>query len=399
MGRRAGALIVAMVVCLVAVPPASAQTGPVTSVIGGESASISEFPFMARISAREGVFRIGCSGTVVAPNMILTAAHCLLNESKTAYLEPATFEVLTGTSNLAIPGVVSHAERLVIDPNYKSSGALAGWHDAGLIQLSAPITAPAVKLATSQIWGAGTLGYDVGWGLTEAEGELPTEMQVGETVVQKQAYCEQEIGAEFHPLAELCSIDYPSYESSVCHGDSGGPMLIVSNHELLEIGIASFVTEEGCPTDSPQVHTRADAEAAWVAGEVAAHPPKTTTPPVPTTTTPAATAVVPKLPTLTLGSAKRDLMNILRTDRRLAVHFRGHVLYHASCRSTGTTSAQCSGSWRVSALRYQGIVQIFEEWEGATPAWNYHYWIHRTDQRCLSRSRHLGRCPHSLFHA
>ncbi|MBS1895441.1 MAG: trypsin-like serine protease [Actinobacteria bacterium] len=406
MGHRAmvsGTAILAVFSMWVAVGTASAR--PITSVIGGEPASISTFPFMARITAREGLVVYGCSGTVVSPNMILTAAHCLLNESRTAFLAPSTFEMLTGTSNLAVPGVVSRAERLVIDPNYRSSGPLAAWHDAGLIQLSAPIAAPAVKLATSPIWGPGTLGYEVGWGVTEPEGEAPTEMQVGETVVQSQAYCETEVGAQFHPLAELCSIDYPSYRSATCHGDSGGPMLMVSNHELVEIGITSFGIREGCPTDSPRVDTRADVEAAWVANEIAAHPPKFVTSP-PSTAAPTApkaaapvTPTTPALPVLTGSAAKHDLFAALSTDRHLASSFRFHHAYRAGCRALRSDFAQCNVQWLAGIFRYWGIVQISEQWEGTTPVWTYHYWIHQTNELCRSRSSRPASCGHQLLHA
>lgn len=393
-----------LVACALFSGSAGASTGGGrTSVIGGEPASIAEFPFMARITARDGDIEYLCSGTVVAPNLVLTAAHCLLNESKTALLAPSDFEVSTGTGSMAVPGTASRAERLAVDPDYQSSGVFAGWHDAGLIQLVEPVTAPAVRLATSQIWQAGTLGYAVGWGLIEG-GELPSEMQVGETVVQSPAYCEEAVGPGFNPLAELCSIDYPSYQSATCNGDSGGPMLMAGDHELIEIGITSFAIEEGCPTDSPRVDTRADAEAAWVAREIAAHPPKPGTPPpapAPPTAapTPAHPATAPRLPRLTNAVARRDVFDALRTDRLLRTHFRGHTLYHASCRSTGATSSQCDVRWHVGALRYRGIVTISEEWEGSDPVWSYHYWIHRADQFCLEHSRHPGRCPHPLYHS
>jgi hypothetical protein len=392
-----------MALCLLCGGPGNAGAAPRTSVIGGEPAPISSFPFMARIIAREGVSGIGCSGTVVAPNMVLTAAHCLLNEPETAYLDPAGFEVMTGTGNLAVPGTVSGAERLVIDPDYEASGPFAHWHDAGLIQLSAPVAAPPVRLATSQIWGPGTLGYTVGWGLTQPEGGLPAEMQVGETIVQSTSYCQSEIGSSFHPVAELCSLDYPSYKSATCNGDSGGPMLVSSNGELVEIGITSFGIGEGCPTYTPRVDTRADVESAWVQREIAAHPPKPSAGPPPSssvpskTTSPPAPTTTPELPRLTTAQAKRNAFNVVRTDPRLRRYFRVHAGYRASCRSTGTTAANCEVSWSSTADDYWGTVTVFEEWEGSEPVWNYRYSVRSVDDWCYWHSGHRGRCKVSLY--
>jgi hypothetical protein len=288
---------------------------------------------------------------------------------------------------------VSTAQRLVIDPNHVSSGSYAGWHDAGLIQLSSPIAAPAVQLATSQIWGPGTPGYIVGWGRTGAESNPPEEMQVGETVVQSTTYCQSAIGPQFHPLAELCTLDYPSYESATCNGDSGGPLLMVRSQELVQIGITSFGIEEGCPTDSPRVDTRVDVEAGWVQREIAAHPPpeppkSSVSEPVSPTASP-----TPRLPRLTLSAAKRDTLTALRTDRNTRSRFRAHSQYRASCRSVTTVAARCGVGWYRRPDDYWGTVTIYLGWEGQVPVWDYRYTIRSVNDWCYWYSGHRRQCP------
>lgn len=387
-------VVVALLVAAAApAEQASGSAGAQTHVIGGKSASVAEFPFMARVLDTEGSSSSLCSGTVVAPNMVLTAAHCLLNEAETAFRAPEGFRVKTGTSSLASPGVVSTVQRIAIDPEYVSSGSYGGWHDAGLIQLSAPIAAPPAQLATSQIWGPGTRGYVVGWGLTESEGNPPAEMQVGETVVQSTTYCQSAIGPQFHPLAELCTLDYPSYESATCNGDSGGPLLMVRSKELVEIGITSFGIEEGCPTDSPRVDTRIDVEAGWVQREIAAHPPPE--PPKAGASAPAAPTALPtpELPTLTISAAKRDTLDVLRTERKIRPRFRAHSQYRASCRSVTKVSVRCAVGWYRRPDDYWGTVTIFLGWEGTEPVWDYRYTIRSVNDWCYWYSGHRPRCP------
>jgi secreted trypsin-like serine protease len=386
--ERLMALSTAVVLaCVLSAGPASANTRPRTSVIGGQPASIASYPFMARITASEADTGFMCSGTVVSPNMVLTAAHCLLNESETAFLPLSSFRVMTGSASLAASGPVSTAERLVIDSGYVSSGSFASWHDAGLIQLTAPISAPAVKLATSQIWEPGTLGYIVGWGVTEPEqSELPEQMQVGETVVQSTSYCQSAIGTHFHPVAELCTLDYPSYESATCNGDSGGPLLMVNGPELVQIGITSF-GPKGCPTDSPRVDTRVDVEAAWVQHEIASHPPREAPKP------PAPPAPPPKLPLLTTSEAKHDTFNVLRTDARLRSRFRIHAGYRVSCRRLSKTSVKCNVNWYQRPNDYWGSVTIFLTWAGSEPVWGYRYTIRGVNDWCYWYSGHRARCP------
>jgi secreted trypsin-like serine protease len=397
------------VACLLPAGASAAGTGGETAVIGGAPAPISSFPFMARITAHDSVYQYTCTGSVIAPNMILTAAHCLLNEAKTAYLNPATFQVLTGTGSLAVPGTVSGVERVVVDPGYTPS---TGWHDAGLIQLSAPIAAPGVRLASTQTWVPGTTGYAVGWGLDEA-GELPVEMRVGETAVQSAEYCQSQIGSIFHSSLQLCSIDAPTYSAGTCNGDSGGPLLMVSGGELVEIGITSLGPQE-CQTDLPRIDTRVDAEYGWIARELAAHPATAPTPvttpttaaPKTTTTTPAATpapapapAATPKLPKLTLAVAKRNTFTVLRTDRRIGSRFRVHNGYQSSCQSTSATTAICTVRWFSGPDDYWGTVTIFEEFEGTTPVWNYRYSVRAVDDWCYWRSGHRGTCRTTTYRA
>jgi hypothetical protein len=401
-GVSAALVLVACALCAGASSAGAAKT----AVIGGSPASISTFPFMARITARDSNYEYTCTGTVVAPNMILTAAHCLLNEPETAFLDPATFRVLTGTGSLTVPGIVSSAERLVVDPGYQSVGSFAGWHDAGLIQLSAPVSAPAVSLAPAQIWEAGTSAYAVGWGRT-GSGELPREMQGGETVVQSPGYCQAEIGSGFHPAAQLCSVDYPSYSTATCNGDSGGPLLMMSGGRLVQIGITSM-GPEGCRTDLPRIDTRVDVESAWVANEIAAHPPTGAAPVVPSTSpvvpaaqppAPPAPAPVPtaRLPKLTTAAAQRNAFSVVRTDRRLSPRFRVHSGYNAKCRSTSSTTATCDVRWFSGPDDYWGTVTIFESWEGPAAVWSYRFSIRSVDDWCYWHSGHRARCRISTY--
>jgi hypothetical protein len=67
------------------------------SIIGGSSAEGGTFPWLAYIEDRRGDEVGVCTGTVVAPNLILTAGHC--GENTTTEVEnPATgYHVATGS--------------------------------------------------------------------------------------------------------------------------------------------------------------------------------------------------------------------------------------------------------------------------------------------------------------
>ncbi|HZB49815.1 MAG TPA: trypsin-like serine protease, partial [Mycobacteriales bacterium] len=62
---------VALTLGLFGQPAQASPAGGVTpSVVGGTDAALGEFPWMVRLS-------MGCGGSVVAPRVVLTAAHCV----------------------------------------------------------------------------------------------------------------------------------------------------------------------------------------------------------------------------------------------------------------------------------------------------------------------------------
>ena len=70
----------ALVCALVALfLPATASAAPTAqaSIVGGHASSIAEFPSLSYIEAHQGNHGFACTGTVVAPRVVLTAAHCV----------------------------------------------------------------------------------------------------------------------------------------------------------------------------------------------------------------------------------------------------------------------------------------------------------------------------------
>jgi hypothetical protein len=68
-----------------------------TSIIGGTDAVQGELGFLAFVAYLGQDSTTVCSGTVVAANVILTAAHCVLDDSNDAVLDPSGFRVVTGS--------------------------------------------------------------------------------------------------------------------------------------------------------------------------------------------------------------------------------------------------------------------------------------------------------------
>src|SRR6202789_4531546 len=85
-----------------ALAPAAAQEGAPAqaSVVGGKIAPIADFPSLAFIQAGDkqtGGFQ--CTGTVIAPRVILTAAHCVEDHATSALTPAGEYQGVTGQAD------------------------------------------------------------------------------------------------------------------------------------------------------------------------------------------------------------------------------------------------------------------------------------------------------------
>jgi secreted trypsin-like serine protease len=251
-------------------PRAAPRERAHVAVVGGQSAQPGAFPWMAYVLDFKGNTAEQCSGTVVAPNLVLTAGHCA-EEVQTGVVDEASgYQVMTGNVDVAAAETqrqVSSVTRVIVCGCFDRHTAVG---DVALLQLSAPTSAPAITLASSP--PAGTAALLAGWGNTYAGQTAPVErLQWAPTVVQSPASCERE-ASPFIPDAEICAIDPPTRHTGACNGDSGGPLLVAQPAApggMVQIGVTSHVYGE-CATTSPSVFTRVDAVSTWVKGWIQA---------------------------------------------------------------------------------------------------------------------------------
>jgi secreted trypsin-like serine protease len=256
-------------ICLVSIAHGATQAGggdARASVVGGATAEPGKFPWMAFIAdflGEEGEEGVAvCSGTVLAPRVVLTAAHCVLDEESKTLNDAAGYRVVTGVVDWTEPErQVSEVTRLIPYPKFVSGKARDGFGDAALLVLATPTTAPSIPIATranSRLLRIGTHAVIAGWGQTYFEQEDLTEsLQWSRTIVESDR-CEGLWG-------RICAIDFPKATSGACHGDSGGPLFAARRHKRgwIEIGI----TEAGfsnCTTRRPQFFTRTDLISTWI---------------------------------------------------------------------------------------------------------------------------------------
>lgn len=236
------------------------------AIVGGEVAGSGQFPSLAYIADFKGEEVGLCTGTVVAPRLVLTAAHCAEN-TETGVVEPESgYRVVTGVVNWSSSTrQVAAVSKVIVYPGFERESMVG---DAALLVLAGRTSAPAIPLdsaSVSALTAAGTPAIVAGWGNTYAGQQAPTEsLRYGETVIQGSRWCKRN-AAPFEASLQLCTLDAPSYQAGPCEGDSGGPLMVndPAAGGLVEVGVTSE-GPSGCETTQPSIFTRVSAISSWV---------------------------------------------------------------------------------------------------------------------------------------
>jgi secreted trypsin-like serine protease len=378
-GRRQLIAATAGVLAALLLPAlASAKGGAQASIVGGRTSTIEEFPSLAYIEVDEGGHGFSCTGTVVAPRIILTAAHCVENLDRGGFTSAGDYAVATGTTNPAetAPQNVFRVADTHVFPGF-DPGTLRG--DAAILVLSAPTSAPVLPLAgaaDTALYAGGASVQLAGWGLIRANSERPTEaLRSTSMVVKPSPFCERKTRSyypPYSPASQLCTLDPPAKKSGGCFGDSGGPAIGQRpDGTPVQLGIIS-TGGPFCSTQLPNVLTRADFIGGWVAEWVAAT--ETGTPP------PLVDPSHP-FPLMTRPGAESFASSTLQ--QHLGRRFERAERVFGGCRRISRSRFRCQVSWRQGRNIYAGVVSPFYVRKRGTVVWDSHFRIEWAPLRCL----------------
>lgn len=205
-------------------------------IIGGEPAPPELYPWMAGLVNFNYGFT--CGGTLIAPDWVLSAAHCVEGA------QSADFAVFLGKSRLSTVTAADlvSVQSVYIHPNYNPAN---NDYDIALLRLATPSTAtpltnfvtPATSAALTPVGASATV---IGWGTTEFGNLSDLLLRVQVPIVDPQV-CNASYAAYGGVSERMLCAGLAEGGKDSCQGDSGGPLIVADATGALTLaGIVSW---------------------------------------------------------------------------------------------------------------------------------------------------------------
>jgi hypothetical protein len=216
-------------------------------VVGGWAATTAQIFATVEIR-RSGASAGFCSGTLISPLVVVTAAHCAVVEPELGVVQaaaPGSLQVAAGhlASHAVVPGMIRPVSEVRVHEGYdhdfimgrSSTGAGQGGmgspNDIALLFLSAPFEeipiAPMLSAERErELVRHGDVGFVAGYGVYDLEDGLTGELYISDAVI--------DILGPREVLTRRSD-----HLGDSCYGDSGGPLYVPTEGGDFLVGLVS----------------------------------------------------------------------------------------------------------------------------------------------------------------
>lgn len=249
-------------------------TSSSSRVVNGADAAVGEWPWQARLQLNNNHL---CGGTLIMPEWVMTAAHCVLVDDKSKY------EVILGDIDRnKVEGTEQEFKVRRIIKHRAFSHPVPYENDIALFQLSRPaklndLVNTACLPEFLEDLRVGTECYITGWGQMFGKGESAPILQQARMPVVSNGACAAKLDTSpnggLHTdnrtwivtSKMMCAGDAGKTKTHGCFGDSGGPFQCKNSADQWVVqGIVSWGDPDCSSSNHYTVFTRVSVFRKWV---------------------------------------------------------------------------------------------------------------------------------------
>uniref|UniRef100_A0A3P8U5M0 Transmembrane serine protease 3 n=1 Tax=Amphiprion percula TaxID=161767 RepID=A0A3P8U5M0_AMPPE len=227
-----------------------------TRIVGGNISKPGQFPWQVSLHYKSEHL---CGGSIITSRWILTAAHCVFEDSSLwAVHVGLTEQLIHGAQSLTVESIIHHARYRPRGLNY----------DIALMKLARPLVfnglvQPICLPNYGEEFMEGTMCWISGWGATEEDGETSVVLRSAMVPLISTKTCNQpEVYKGLISSLMICA-GYLEGGIDSCQGDSGGPLACEDSSVWKLVGATSWGS--GCALrNKPGVYTRITKSLSWI---------------------------------------------------------------------------------------------------------------------------------------